>query len=84
MAESMIERVARAIDEHFDPHNDGTRYDAARAIIQALREPSDAMLEGLYDDPIWDYKDSYIGKQQVIDMWEHMIDAALNEPPGAA
>lgn len=60
----------------------------ARAAIEALREPNEAMLAGLYDDPIWEYKDSYLGKQQVIDMWKHMIDAALSEstptPAGGA
>lgn len=89
---TMVERVAigiyarmRKSVEEMPPWEEAHEHwreqarETARAAIEALREPSEAMLTGLYDDPIWEYKDSYLGKQQVIDMWKHMIDAALSE-----
>ena len=64
-AHSMIERVARAIRD-CDPSAGATYEQAARAAIEAMREPTEAMLEAAFgNDPT---------------LWSRMIDASLEEP----
>lgn len=84
MAESMIERVARAI-AGVDPEQQGQIDDSemgeyfwekyrdhylplARAAIEAMREPTDAMVDALT---------SYDSNPE--SLYERAIDAALNE-----
>lgn len=52
--------------------------DQARAVIEALREPTEAMIAAGEDCPIVNY-DGNDPKQ----VWQAMIDAALKEPDGA-
>ena len=43
--------------------------------------PTEAMLSAAgYDNPFWDYKDTYRGRDEVAEVWERMI-AATPEPP---
>jgi hypothetical protein len=84
MAEqSMVERVAKAIlaDKHPDLpweiaselcRNDFLGH--ARAAIEALREPTEAMREAVSDPAHQMFSHGHI-----IDVWNHMIDAALKE-----
>lgn len=73
MVESMVERVARAIAMK----NEGWTKNAkdyiphARAAIEAMREPTEAMAEAA-ESP-----NDYRGTQYTT--WRTMIDAALNE-----
>lgn len=92
MSESMIDRVAKAIydaanaedyvsDYRF--HDGDTTLDGrfnldkfARAAIEAMREPTKAMLKDGWEhtaDPCWE--------DDVADCWRAMIDAALSEKP---
>lgn len=74
---SMVEKVAKAI-QHADAHK-GTYYgvddaDAgtmARAAIEAMREPTDAMVDAMQDDIDWD--------GDAVRAYKCAIDAALNE-----
>jgi hypothetical protein len=75
MAESeMIERVARAICRaEYGPGDAGweNQIPAARAAIEAMREPTGDMVEGLavtFD----------LSEQAVLLFWRQMIDAALS------
>lgn len=86
MTESMIERVAAAIK---NCKEDG--YNAvARAAIEAMREPTDAMIDAacgarvrLY--PAWEGQKPQPTAGEVIISGHHaMIDAALQWPPGSA
>lgn len=86
----MIEQVARAIAkaQGFDGDQlldfagdwpDNFEFDwveLAKAAIQAMREPTEAMIEaGRYvEDGSGDYS---IGKDPAINVWQFMIDAAL-------
>jgi hypothetical protein len=84
-AESMVEKVARAIAH--DIHKDGdwgldgaTAYEGrtaefeamARAAIEAMREPT--------RDMKWAHELPHIGPDEIEEMWRAMIDAALSEP----
>lgn len=75
MAESMIERVARAIQDKLPGWlaEDGTveDVDLARAAIKAMREPTDAMVDAMQDDIDWD--------GDAVRAYKCAIDAALNE-----
>ncbi len=54
--------------------------EAARAAVEAMREPTDAMvLRGheMVDDP----RGGFVDVTNVIDGWKAMIDAILNEKP---
>ena len=71
----MVERVARAIRKHeIDTGAStanigvGVYLPLARAAIEAMREPTDAMLKV---GPPFPYMDEYV--------WKTMIDEALNE-----
>lgn len=87
---SALERLARIVHEHVVPeepwedcpglHEDHT--DLVRAILTALREPSEGMITALNDaaspyldrDPIgpsWDYILSFL--------WTETVDSILNE-----
>lgn len=71
MAESMIEKVARAIDQSKDwcRHKDEPEsIIAARAAIEAMREPTDAMVDALT---------SYDSNPE--SLYDRAIDAALYE-----
>lgn len=83
----MIERVARAIwaSEYTSPWPDGDGYPddeyrlvarkQARAAIEAMREPTDAMkaVDGIH----WGYGCHVCGG--LTEGWQAMIDAALSE-----
>ncbi len=92
MANEMIERVARAIAEKLeacgalpkaaktaqDPWAVGPCMLAARAAIEAMREPTDAMSEAGANTPVghaW-----RIGGEFIVDpdsIWEAMIEKAM-------
>lgn len=91
----MIERVARAIcaKEYEDPNEltnsypDGPMYPVwkdfewcAKAAIQALREPTEAMVEAFDTDV-----DAWISEkiEDPMHLYKVMIDAALKEHEGA-
>lgn len=89
MTESMIEQVAEAMakqvggrplsdnDYYTDAHREWYRK-AARAAIEAMREPTAEMLAACYprygipENPLY------------ANVWRTMIDAALRWPPGSA
>lgn len=67
----MIKKLAREIHdviENDDDSGGGAYMRAARACLEALREPSDAMLDAAPDSAEW-----------VRDVWQSMIDVALLE-----
>lgn len=79
----MVERVAIAIFEacpykdsqNFQDHDDRYKHNVrsyARAAIEAMREPTDAMSLGLPDG----YKP---GSHSATQIWRAMIDAALGK-----
>jgi len=97
-----LERAARAVrDEIAIPHGDGTfvveggfredRFflEVARAVIAAIREPSEAVRKAMrqtipVDGYEWEYNDPIISDGVVIDdepgdCWRAMIDALLEE-----
>lgn len=72
----MVERVARAIADNIQAAlPDGVVVDyhyAARAAIEAMRRPTEAMVDAGYDftaDPCW--------REDFIKGWQAMIDEAL-------
>lgn len=69
MSNEMVCRVARAVQGAVRLTDDEA-YEAARAAIAAMREPTEAMLRrpGVSSDQI------------ITAIWTVMIDAALNEP----
>ena len=83
MVTEMVERVAKAIAGHEIPNNHDDLsavymggsdypidcYEIARAAIEAMREPTEAMCRGAM------YSEYRSSERQVI--WETMIDAAL-------
>ncbi len=91
----MVERAAKALYEnvygpgHWDntaPHIKGLWYDRVRAVIKAMREPTEAMLVAVWPpeqtertgkspDDAWQDQDI-----TAIDVWQAMIDAALQAP----
>lgn len=95
MSESMVERVARAIRAVMRREDDTeptveTRY--ARAAIEAMREPTEEMIEdgcrAIYG-PTWDGPLDKMPGPEMKDVWRKyprlsfpaMIDAALKEKP---
>lgn len=93
MSQSMIERVARAIcgttSGTGDDHQWKMFLDEARAAIEAMREPTDAILAAT-EDVVTGHDDfacgdgtlylSYPGFHEYAKTaWQAMIDAALNE-----
>lgn len=90
MADSMIEKVATALADHYDDGLNTAGYiDAARAAIEAMRELNDVMADTACDIVVgWDDfatgdGNIYLGipghPQKAQEVWGHMIDAALNE-----
>lgn len=83
MSESMIERVARAIFSDRYPDEDWKEYQKrdycghARAAIEAMREPTDAMVDSGHSRP----NDFQHGQTTVVEIYEAMIDAVLSEKP---
>lgn len=84
--ESMIERVARAIAGKLDDNTpwkecgQGFRETCillARAAIEAMREPTEAMLDA-YSLTSMSWNDEAVAKS----VWYPMIDAALKEHEG--
>lgn len=86
---NMVEKIARAIAQA-DEQNGGPPYDMrigmgkhakahlfdqARAVIQAMREPTEEMKAG--EDTYWDYSCHVCGGLK--EGWQTMIDAALAE-----
>lgn len=70
MTNTMIERVAKALEKNLEGKEFSSFEDAARAAIEAMREPTETMLE---EGPPYPYMDNII--------WGMMIDAALSEEP---
>lgn len=85
----MIERVARALatDMEFEPDEIVSSFnpkfrvprwmtfvDHARAAINAIREPSEVMVEAAWPN---------IMHENARDVWQDMVDAALGNPPVA-
>lgn len=89
----MIERIARAIRAANALDDEGPyvgfkdaerRFDArlARAAIEAMREPTDDMLEQCYGMSTSGDGDGgcYADKRDAKELWQRMIDEALNVP----
>jgi hypothetical protein len=95
-SEDMVERVARAILEAAGDRAMGDTDDLscvlidgdmdliglARAAIEAMREPTEAMLQAQHMDAMWDEPDE--GKPAAYYDWRAMIDAALPKTPQTA
>lgn len=76
-----IEQVARAILSKVPTGYGMTASEAedyARAAIEAMREPTEAMIpkEGVF---LWRYQDSDADQEEARAAWQAMIDAALKE-----
>ena len=75
--EDMVDRVAMAIFVATGGHPDGPDRNVARAAVEAMREPTEAMadlpiLGGFHLDP-----------SDAKDIWNYMIDAALTSSEAA-
>ena len=82
----MVERIAKAMFQHANPHLDPDFILAgntdpdwkifewhARVAIAAMREPTEDMIEsGFIKPPQWDHDSA-----TVLDVWQCMIDEAL-------
>jgi hypothetical protein len=88
----MIDRVAKAIcgasgmrwDDMLSGARDQFRRDA-RAAIEAMREPTEAMVKAAQEETYchsWSSRGEHIEDPEVA--WTAMIDAALGEQPGDA
>ena len=72
--DSMVERVARAICRHEGDEEDWPCwFGEARAAIEAMREPTEAMVDAF----VWYGHGKTIGDVARIG-WQSMIDAALS------
>ena len=80
MADTMIERVARAIRDVI-PAGDDYPTDAARAAIEAMREPTEAMMGDGADAGAHAVLNGELHPESrsVGLVWAAMIDAALKE-----
>jgi hypothetical protein len=79
----MVERVARAISDNMGSDDEGALYwgydkgyadryhEIARAVIARMREPTQEMLNAVYDLQAYD--------PAPVTVWQIMNDAALNE-----
>lgn len=94
MTDSMIERVARALvtaDERnggppwdyvvgLGKHAIAARMDQALAAIEAMRQPTQAMLAAPYHEA--DGCDAqYLTDEDFLAAWQAMVDTALSEKP---
>jgi len=82
--QSPLERAARAIDKHLgiDDMLDCTPVELARAVLMAVREPSEAMVNRGGDVPCDDYVSGgviYSAPAETKAIYQAMIDAALGE-----
>ena len=69
----MIDRVAKAINDTMLQHGDYKPDELARAAIEAMREPTDEMYQGVCAlDKMWRDSNS-------AEIWQAMIDAALEK-----
>lgn len=85
-----LERAANAIEHEFvelaDPYGNvsayGIAHRVARAVLAAIREPSegvvDALNAGLEGECLWRHPDGSAGSPQD-HAWQSMLDAALAE-----
>ena len=75
--QTMVERVARAVDpEAMASDNPNLRAIAltkARAAIEAMREPTEAMLAAVHDEPA--------AQRAALWQWQIMVQAAMEEQP---
>ena len=74
----VVERVARAIKAK--SANEYAGWDElARAAIEAMREPTEAMLRAIHDGPLLadDHEMSEQQRAWIADIWSTGIDAAL-------
>lgn len=69
----MVEKVATAIQEHTDATSWKACMNAARAAIEAMREPTEGMTspEGTCSE--------WVNGAEAAALWRYMIDAALTE-----
>lgn len=83
----MVERVARAISPKTwdDPVCGGLAKEAARAAIEAMREPTEAMMKaGEACDEMWDEFTATPKHAASCEVhWQAMITAALSDTEGA-
>lgn len=71
----MVERVAEALAKSDKYTSDYTAL--ARAAIEAMREPTEGMTNAAFNIELWDQP---INEHCAQDVWQTMIDAALQEP----
>ncbi len=91
--DSMVEKMARAIGEHYDgycdpvatPNTWASAMGAARAALKVMREPTERVVEAmqtevnLLDNPDPPNAVEFLARQEVLDIWSAAIDAALKE-----
>ena len=70
--EDIVRRVAARIAAEMPEGTVASYIPVARAVLTELREPTNAMLEAAFQGHL-DYSD-------VVEDWQRMIDAALEEP----
>lgn len=82
----MVERVARIIGDHYDGHADPVEtpnnwtsaMQAARAAVEAMREPTEAQLDRFVSRALCVSVSGQGGwSKYARDQWQTMIDAAL-------
>lgn len=78
---SMVERVAAEISLVIAPHGVNLPADvwreAARAAIEAMREPTEDMMRAIPHIDCWEQ--SHVYDHQIREGWRAMIDAALKD-----
>lgn len=87
MSDSMIERVARtlAFDHHRTEDNWQEWSEAAQAVIEALREPTEEMVNAAYENCHEANSARFDSNIDFADgVWRAMIDAALKQKSPAA
>jgi hypothetical protein len=79
MTDTMIERMAKAIRKTRAPGSDRKAWSlhAARAALEAIREPTEGMLNPPGDGPIPFF--DFHREDDARGIWQAMIDAALSE-----
>lgn len=66
----MVERVATAIEARVSQPGQCSYQDMARATFEAMREPTEAMIEAAWADAL---------AEDAKGVWQEMIDEALKE-----
>jgi hypothetical protein len=73
--QTMVERIARSVDPEGmasdDPHRRSIGLAKARAALEAMQEPTEAMLGAVHDEPA--------AQNAALWQWQIMIRAALEE-----